>query len=348
MFDGRGVVVDAGGTRARGTRGASNLAAVRRDQGSLIALAVSVVLLTGFVSTSVGIGHGPQPNDLPVVIVPGADRDLYAAFVERGFSPTVADDRREGREEVLAGNAYAVVEPGEPLVVASAASFTAADLLTATFSPGRQVDDVRPLDPDDPRGTSINVTLLPLIAWPVVAALLSHALASRFSERGRLAILALSGLGGAVAVMVVVRGVIGAMPGSLLALSGVAALGVIAIATVTAGLVRWLGWAGAGVSVLVFLVVGHAASGAASAPELLPDPWSWFGQLLPPGAMATGLRNVAYFDAAEASRWLVVLLVWAAAGVASLASPLTPRRRRPPLESPLRPLADEDGEGIAR
>lgn len=316
---------------------------MRRAQGSLIALAVSVVLLTGFVAASVGIGHDPQPNDLPVAIVPGSDRDLYGAFVELGFSPTLVDDRRDGREEVLAGTAYAVIEPGEPLIVSSAASFTVADLLAAMLSSRRPVEDVRPLDPDDPRGTSINATLLPLIVWSVVAGFLSQALAPRFRQRGRLAILALSGLGGAVAVMIVVRGVIGAMPGSLVALSGVAALGVIAIATMTAGLVRWLGWTGAGVSVLVFLLLGHAASGAASAPELLPDPWNWVGQLLPPGATATGLRNVAYFDAAEASRWLVVLLVWAAAGVASLAF-LSRRGSRVPL----RPLADEHGEGIAR
>ena len=45
------------------------------------------------------------------------------------------------------------------------------------------------------------------------------------------------------------------------------------------------------------------------------------GQLLPAGALATGLRNIAYFDGAQAMSWLAVLLGWAvAAGVLALLS----------------------------
>ena len=58
---------------------------------------------------------------------------------------------------------------------------------------------------------------------------------------------------------------------------------------------------------------------------MLPDPWSWGGQLLPPGAGGTGIRNTAYFDAADAAEWLTVLLIFAAAGAALLLARKSPK-----------------------
>jgi hypothetical protein len=114
--------------------------------------------------------------------------------------------------------------------------------------------------------------------------------------------------------MLIVRVWIGVMPGNFLALAAVVALGVFALASASAAVIRWLGQPGIMLSFLVFLMLGNPASGAASAPELLPDPWREGGQLLPAGAGATGLRNVAYFDGAALAQPLAVLVAFAAAG----------------------------------
>jgi hypothetical protein len=54
---------------------------------------------------------------------------------------------------------FAFVYPGykpKRLLIASAASFTVTQLLRHAFT-GATVEDVRPLDPDDPRGATINL-----------------------------------------------------------------------------------------------------------------------------------------------------------------------------------------------
>jgi len=70
--------------------------------------------------------------------------------------------------------------------------------------------------------------------------------------------------------------------------------------------------------VLVF-VIGNPLSGLASAPELLPQPWGAIGQFLPPGAGATLLRSVAFFDGAGGAVALWTLAAWTVAGLALVA-----------------------------
>src|SRR5262249_56629035 len=73
--------------------------------------------------------------------------------------------------------------------------------------------------------------------------------------------------------------------------------------------------AGIGLGAAIMLVLGNPLSGATSAPELLPSPWGQVGQWLPPGAGATLLRAVAYFDGSRVGEPWAVLAAWAAAGV---------------------------------
>ena len=151
-------------------------------------------------------------------------------------------------------------------------------------------------------------------------ALLVFNLAPTLRPRDRLAVLALFAELGAVVSMLIIHVGIGALPGNFLALASVAALAIFALSTVSSFLMLKLGPPGVGLSFILFLMLGNPASGAASAPELLPDPWSWGGQLMPPGALATGIRNTAYFDAADAAMWLGVLAVWALVGVMAVAA----------------------------
>jgi hypothetical protein len=183
---------------------------------------------------------------------------------------------------------------------------------------------VVPIDPDDPRGATLNALFLPLIIASLPAGLLLALLPlSRRALAGALTGVAV--LGGTL-VMALVGPVLGLVPGSLLALAGMAALIALAMALPTAALVRLVGPAGAGLTALVFLLIGNPGSGNASAPELLPGFWRAVGPLLPPGAGGTGLRNVAYFDGAALAGPLAVLLAFVVAGAALL---LVGARRRP-------------------
>jgi hypothetical protein len=130
----------------------------------------------------------------------------------------------------------------------------------------------------------------------------------------RLAVLAAFALAGGLVAMLIVRVAIGALPGPFLGLTAIAVLAIAAMAFAAAGIMSAVGGPGIMLSFLIFLMLGNPGSGAASAPELLPDPWRDGGQLLPAGASATGLRNVAYFDGAALAQPLIVLTAFAAAG----------------------------------
>jgi len=210
-----------------------------------------------------------------------------------------------------------------------------AQLLQATVAAASEqevpVTDLVPLDADDPRGATHNLMFLLLIVICLPGALLLGALA--LAARGVLGALALfAGLGGLV-VVALVHGWLDALPGDGLALSGVAALTILAIALPTAGVERLLGPLGVGLAAVVFFLVGNPGSGNASAPELLPGFWGAVGPLLPPGAGGDALRATAYFDGAAAAQPLLVLGAWVALGALLLLLADRLRRRPHPLRA---------------
>ena len=282
----------------------------------------AVALVALFAFFFVYPGHDPEPNGVPLGLVgPGAERT--GAELERNgrFEAKRYDDEGAARAAILDREAYGAVVTGtQPkLLVASAASPQVASILqeAAARVPGAAkppVEDVRPLDEDDPRGTSINLLSIPLSVTSILGAMLIFTGAPALAPGQRLAVLAGFAVVGGLVAMLIVRVAIGALPGPFLGLTAVAALAIAAMAFAAAGIMSALGPPGIMLSFLIFLMLGNPASGAASAPELLPEPWSTGGQFLPSGAAATGLRNTAYFDGAALAQPLVVLAAFAAAG----------------------------------
>jgi hypothetical protein len=290
---------------------------------------MGVVLVTLFAFFFVYPAHNPEPNGLPVAVV-GDETIVGVDTAGDGFDAVRFEDETAAREAILDREVYGAFVSGSPprVVIASAASLPAAQLLTGVAEAARATPvDVRELDEDDPRNVSINLTGLATTITSILGALLLFNLAPRLPAAWRLASLALFALFGGAMAMLVVQVLIGALPGSYLALTGVVALAIFAVASVSAAIIGAIGFPGVGLSFMLFLMLGNPGSGAASAPELLPEPWKTGGQLLPPGAAATGLRNVAYFGAAQAEMWLTVLVVYAVIGIASLGT-LGRRRRR--------------------
>lgn len=319
-----------------GERGLMRQAAQREVARAVLgAIAIVAVFAFCFVYPA----HDPTPHQLPVAVT-GANADGLAARLSAlGGGDLFAVKRyREERgalRAMLDREVYATFIARERirLDVTSAASPQVAELLKQVAAEANlrpALTDLKPLDEDDPRGASINLITLALTISSIIGAVLLALLAPELAGRSRLLAVALFASCAGVAAIAVVSIGIGVLPGSMFALAAVAAVGILAVAATAAGLLQLLGPPGLGLSFLLFLLFAVPASGAASAPELLPVPWSSVGQYLPAGALATGLRNVAYFDWAGAERWLVVLGAWALIGAVLL---ITSRPRRGALHA---------------
>jgi hypothetical protein len=79
-------------------------------------------------------------------------------------------------------------------------------------------------------------------------------------------------------------------------------------------------------------------SGAVPAPRMPPEPAGTLGQWLPPGAGATLLRSVSFFDCAAALSPALILTWWAALGLgAVLVGPALKRSKKPATSQPAAP-----------
>jgi hypothetical protein len=285
------------------------------------AVVVGVVLIGLFVFFFVTPAHDPNPNGLPVVVVgpPAATDPLTEELEGRDFDVEGAESEEAAQARIEDRDAYGafVLAPPPRVLVATAASVPAAELIEGVGQSAgvRTVVDVQPTDREDPRGATLNVLTLALVITSILTALVAvqmvpdlRALGPRVAASSAAAI-----LGGLVAIGIVKAE--GALPGPFVAEVAVVALAVLGIALSSAGLIRLLGPAGTGVPFLIFLMLGNPASGLASAPELLPTPWYPLGAFLPPGALGSALRNVAYFDGAKLLLPLLVLAAYVVIGV---------------------------------
>jgi hypothetical protein len=294
----------------------------------VIALAGVLAVVFIFVSSNVAANHEPKPHHLPVGVVGPPqlvsatarqlDRRAPGAFQILGYrSPAAA------RTAILHRSVYGAFDPGPPpsLLIADAASLPVATLLQDTFTAAARaqgapltVHDLVPLPPTDPEGgTAFSATLSLIIAGVLGSSMLYLVTRGRALAVHLLAVMAL-GIGAGLLAALATNVVVGAFTSHFLAIWGVAALFVLALALPIAFFQRLLGLPGTGVGLLVFIVLGDPSSGGATAPQLLPDPWRAISQALPPGAAVTAMRDVVYFHGYGATRALIVLGSYAALG----------------------------------
>ncbi|WP_280236468.1 hypothetical protein [Nocardia cyriacigeorgica] len=267
------------------------------------------------------------PRDLPVAVT-GPQAAMVAerlvAHDPDAFEITTTPDENAARAAITDREVYGAIVTGggaPRVLIASGASPAVAQQLTQIAQQisgvsGAPVEDLVAADPDDPRGVGFGAMALPLVMSGIAAGVLLTLLVP--SALGRtVGLLSFAVVGGLLS-MVIVQGWLSLVPGSYLTLAAVAGLVSFAVAGIVAGLATVVGRAGIGIAALTMLLIGNPFSAATSAPELLPQPWGAIGQLLPPGAGASLLRSVAFFDGAAAMGPLVVLLVWAGVAVALL------------------------------
>ncbi|MFC8347027.1 ABC transporter permease [Streptomyces sp. NPDC057280] len=243
---------------------------------------------------------------------------------------------RDAVEDRTVYGAVVVTAQGPELLTASAASPVVAQLLQqAVAEPaaaqGTQVRtvDVVAAPAKDPRGAALNASVLPL----ALAGIAAGAVVTVSGLRGTRAAVALAGASALVgaAAAGIADSWLGVLTGDWWAEAGVFGLATLAVSAAVAGLAALLGTAGIGIASGAIMLFGNPFSGAASAPQMLPEPVGAIGQWLPPGASATLLRSVAYFDGAAATGPALTLAWWAALGLGAvlLGQALTARKQSP-------------------
>ncbi|MFG3618088.1 hypothetical protein [Nocardia sp. NPDC047654] len=267
------------------------------------------------------------PRDLPLAVT-GPQAAMVtgklAEYSPGAFEITTPADEAAARAAIEDREVYGAIVTGDGpprVLVASGASPAVAQQLTQigqqlSAAPAARVEDVVAADSDDPRGTAFGAMVLPLVMSGIAAGVLLSLLIPGIG--GKVIGLATFGVAGGLLGMAIIQGWMSVVPGSYPVLAAVAGLVSFAVAGAVVGLAAVLGRAGIGIAALTMLLIGNPFSAATSAPELLPQPWGAVGQLLPPGAAASLLRSVAFFDGAAATGPLAVLLVWSALALALL------------------------------
>lgn len=259
------------------------------------------------------------PRDLPLAVAGPQAGSVEAGLTGRhpgAFELTTVPDEAAARAAITDREVYGAIITGEGaprVLVASGAGAAVAQQLTQigrqmAGAPAAEVEDVVPADPDDPRGAGFGAMALPLVMAGIAGGVLLTLLIP--SAGGRALGAVVFGIAGGLLSMVITQTWLSIVPGAYLQLSLVAGLISFAVAGTVAGLATVIGRAGIGLAALLMLLVGNPFSAATSAPELLPQPWGFIGQLLPPGAGASLIRSVAFFDWAGAQGPLLVLLAW--------------------------------------
>lgn len=268
------------------------------------------------------------PRDLPLGVAGPAtaaaqvEKQLTeheGAFEIHRYSDEAA--ARDAIEDRTVYGAVVVTEQGPKLLTASAASPFVAQLLQQAVTQqagGAQVRtvDVVPAAKDDPRGSALTSSVLPL----TLAGIAAGAVVTLLGLRGRRAIVALVGASALVGLVAatLAGSWLGALTGNWWAQAGALGLATLAVGAAVAGLAALLGPAGIGLGGLLVMLLGNPFSGAATAPEMLPDPVGTIGQWLPPGAGVSLLRSISFFDGAAASGPALTLAWWAALGLGAI------------------------------
>jgi hypothetical protein len=194
-------------------------------------LVVQAVLVAAFVLP----GYKPEAHHVPVgVVAPPEVVHALEAKAGDDFDFKSYDSGADARDAIDDRDVYGVLLAGgkqQRLLIASAASNTVGQMLRGLAERAGddvQVKDVKPLDSDDSRGSTINLLFLPLISVCFTGILAIGAL--QLSLRGLLGAVTLFSVLGGLAVAAFMSAGIGALPGSYLALSGLTALTILAVA----------------------------------------------------------------------------------------------------------------------
>jgi hypothetical protein len=296
-----------------------------------LVLLPALVLMLAFAFSYVGAFHEPTPHNVPLAVVgpptaaaqldrlPGDPLDARAS-ASRSDALSQIDDRDVyGAYEVATNRLFVATAANRATAIALERTFDAA--AAAQGRPAVRVTDVKPLPPKDPNGTSAFYAVIAWVFGGYIGATLIGVMGNPRSHsraRGAARIGALAGFGLVAGVLSVIllRASFGVFSGHVVAMCAIGALTIFASAAATAGIQAAIGEAGTALVILVFVILGNAASGGPFARPLLPSLWRTVGGVLPPGAGVDLSRGALFFDGARIAGPILVLVAWAALGTA--------------------------------
>lgn len=293
-----------------------------------------LIMLLAVLSYSWPAGRiAPRAVPIGVVATNPAGEQVALSLQQKepgAFDVTLYGSDAAARSAIQNREVYGALEmtPGHlTTFTASAASSTVAQLLTqvtsniATQSAAHgkpltvTIDDVVPASPGDPHGAVLSSALVPLTVCSVIlaaGATVFLRLRPAWRHLTGVAVLAsLAALGG----YLITQCFLGAFPGQHLETWATLALLIFSVSSAVAGTIALIGPAAVGLGVALFVFVGIPFSGSSSAPEMLPKSVDVIGQLLPPGAGQSLLRDTAFFNGHGPLSHLMVLIGWSLFGI---------------------------------
>jgi hypothetical protein len=284
--------------------------------GLLVALVATAIFAVAYI----GALHKPTPHKVRIGVVDArsaAALGTTGGAFEARLEPNVLRLRDDLKNRAIAGGLV-----GHTLLVASGASYTTAATLEAEFrklDPQVQVEDVAPLQPGDPRGTSLFYLAVALsfggyFAATVVSTLLGYGIHSHRRAAGRVGALAAFSVAAGLVGALVVDVAFGAVTGHFILLAAIGALLAFAVAAATSAVQSALGIAGTLVAMVAFIMFGNSSSGGAYQGTFTPGFWHAIGPYLPAGAALSAFRGIVYFDGANIDGRLAVLAIYAVVG----------------------------------
>jgi ABC-2 family transporter len=296
-----------------------------------LALIPALVLTLAFAFSYVGAFHEPTPHAVPVAVIgPASVTAQLNRLPGDPLDARQSTSRRAALSEIDDRDVYGAYDAARNrLFVASAANRATAIALEETFNraaaaqrqPAVRVTDVKPLPPKDSNGTAIFYGMIAWVFGGYIASTLIGLIGSprsRSTQRAaaRIGVLAVHGVVAGVLSVILLRACFGVFSGHVVALCAIAALTIFASGAASAGIQSAAGPAGTGLVILVFVILGNAASGGPFARPLLPGLWRTLGGVLPPGASVDLARSALFVDGARIAGPILVLVAWAALGVA--------------------------------
>ncbi|MBT2447078.1 DUF3533 domain-containing protein [Streptomyces sp. ISL-43] len=307
-------------------------------RAALLVLGV-LALQLAFITSYVGAFHHPKPSEIPFAVAAPAEPVAERSAQQLSQLPGKPLDARAVKDEATAlrqihnrdVDGALVIDPAgktDRLLVASGGGASLSQALDeivglAEKAQGRSVlvVDVAPTDAGDARGLS---SFYLVVGWCVGGYLCAAILAISAGARPanihraviRLGALFVYAVAAGLLGTVIAGPVLGALPGSIMALWGLGTLVVFAVGAITLAFQGLAGVVGIGLAILLVVVFGNPSAGGAYPYPLLPPFWKAIGPALPPGAGTYAARSIAYFKGNDAAGPMLVLAGWAVLGSA--------------------------------
>jgi hypothetical protein len=302
----------------------------RWSPGERVALIAALAILMGslFVTSySLALGD-PVPHRIDAAVVgdPASRAKTVRAvqsvardsLVFHRYPSAAAGLHAIDRQQVYAALDLTSTRP--TLYVASAAGASVARVLegVSAVDPSVRVVDTHPLEAHDPNGIDIFYLMLVATIVGFITTFQVRANAGPLSWRQWVVFVVSLALAGSLVFTLVEGPLLHRLDLPVPESWGILALQLSAVASFASLLQALIGRWAIIPAWLFFVVLGNSSSGGAVAPPLLPHPFAFISQWLPPGATVTALRNAVYFPDDQQLHPLAVLAVWAAGFFAAM------------------------------